>query len=173
MDNPNFERFGIVNYAENSIPETEINIEKLLIKLSYLLKTKDKDICISKKANKCTCKGECWCVDEEYYIVPDIKIIWGSNCNIILSLSKPKNLNLRRKSGLCVYSLEKEQNIEEPIFDVLKYPKNTKEEFSSNRWLKLQFGSPKDILLQVKEYSLGKTNIELTVGYMEWKKSNI
>lgn len=185
-NNPNFERFGIVNYAEKSVPETEINIEKLLVKLSYLLKfSKDKDICISKKANKCTCKDECWCVDENYYIIPDIKIIWGSNCNIILSISKPKNLNLRRKSGWCIYSLERDcetprtqsfsQDCETPIFDVLNYPKNSskkddKVNISSNRWLKLQFGDPKNILLEVKEYSIGKTNIELTVGYMDWKK---
>ena len=172
-DNPNFERFGLITYAEKAKPETNLNIEKLFAEFQDLLRFKD--IFMSKKANKCQCKNECFCVDEDYHTIRDINIIWGSNCNIILSFSKPKNLKLRRNNGWCIYRLinsgGNKPDIEKPIFDVLKYSSKElePEEVGDNRWLILKFKSSETPQFRVKSYSCNSNKIELSIGYMDWK----
>lgn len=173
LENPNFERFGLISYAEKAVPQTSLNIERLFSEFHDLLNCKD--VFMSKKANKCNCKNECLCVDEDYYTIRDVNVIWGSNCNIILSFRKPKDLKLRRNNGWCVYRLEtvnrNEPDIEKPIFEVLKYPKDKKLEDSvgDNRWLTLKFNSEKTPQFQVKSYSCNSNKIELTICYMNWR----
>ena len=151
-----------------SQPNT-LNIEKLVVKLADLLHPpKEKDLCISRKANRCQCKAkpECLCIDEDYcHVRGNVDFSWTSNNSVIIGFRLSSGFKLNRKNGWCIYTLDQGDQ-EHHILDVLR---RTDLSDTTNRWASLQFDSEaKKIHLPVMGYSMGKDRLELTIRYMDW-----
>lgn len=104
------------------VTEPIIDIFKELACLRDTLTDSKIDLCFCERENSCQCASEekCECDGEDFYTVSEVKIIEGSNSNLILEFLTLEDVSISRLKNVRFFTLDKETDDENWIMDLIK-----------------------------------------------------